>query len=282
MQFTNEREFTYRRNYHGPIRAVIFDWAGTTLDFGCMAPAVVFQKVYEKAGVPISMEEARVPMGAHKRVHIGLISEIPSVRRRWVDAHGSDPVDEDIGKMFADFVPMQEACLSEYSTLIPGTLEVVGECRKRGYKIGSTSGYLPGMMAINLKDAEAQGYAPDATFGAGDVPRGRPFAHMVLRNILELDVSPVQSVVKVDDTLTGIEEGLNAGGWGVGLAISGNEVGITLDEWNALSEEVKQKHRDRIYPTMYQRGAHYVVDSIADLIPVFDDIEARLRRGENP
>lgn len=282
MQFTNEREFTYRRNYHGPIRAVIFDWAGTTMDFGCMAPAVVFQKVYEKAGVPISMEEARVPMGAHKRVHIGLISEIPSVRRRWVDAHGSDPVDEDIGKMFADFVPMQEACLSEYSTLIPGTLEVVGECRKRGYKIGSTSGYLPGMMAINLKDAEAQGYAPDATFGAGDVPRGRPFAHMVLRNILELDVSPVQSVVKVDDTLTGIEEGLNAGGWGVGLAISGNEVGITLDEWNALSEEVKQKHRDRIYPTMYQRGAHYVVDSIADLIPVFDDIEARLRRGENP
>lgn len=282
MQFTNEREFTYRRNYHGPIRAVIFDWAGTTMDFGCMAPAVVFQKVYEKAGVPISMEEARVPMGAHKRVHIGLISEIPSVRRRWVDAHGSDPVDEDIGKMFADFVPMQEACLSEYSTLIPGTLEIVGECRKRGYKIGSTSGYLPGMMAINLKDAEAQGYAPDATFGAGDVPRGRPFAHMVLRNILELDVSPVQSVVKVDDTLTGIEEGLNAGGWGVGLAISGNEVGITLDEWNALSEEVKQKHRDRIYPTMYQRGAHYVVDSIADLIPVFDDIEARLRRGENP
>ena len=252
------------------------------MDFGCMAPAVVFQKVYEKAGVPISMEEARVPMGAHKRVHIGLISEIPSVRRRWVDAHGSDPVDEDIGKMFADFVPMQEACLSEYSTLIPGTLEIVGECRKRGYKIGSTSGYLPGMMAINLKDAEAQGYAPDATFGAGDVPRGRPFAHMVLRNILELDVSPVQSVVKVDDTLTGIEEGLNAGGWGVGLAISGNEVGITLDEWNALSEEVKQKHRDRIYPTMYQRGAHYVVDSIADLIPVFDDIEARLRRGENP
>ena len=282
MQFTNEREFTYARSYHGPIRAVIFDWAGTTMDFGCMAPAVVFQKVYEKAGVPISMEEARFPMGAHKRVHIGLISEIPSVRRRWVEAHGAEPTDKDVGKMFDDFVPMQEACLSDYSTLIPGTLEVVAECRKRGYKIGSTSGYLPGMLAINQRDGEAQGYSPDATFGAGDVPRGRPFGHMVLRNILELDVSPVQSVVKVDDTLTGIEEGLNAGGWGVGLAISGNEVGLNLDEWNALPDEVKQKHRDRIYPTMYQRGAHYVVDSIADLIPVFDDIEARLKRGEKP
>jgi phosphonoacetaldehyde hydrolase len=105
---------------------------------------------------------------------------------------------------------------------------------------------------------------------------------MVLRNILEMDVSPVQSVVKVDDTLTGIEEGLNAGGWGVGLAISGNEVGVQLDEWNAMPEDVKQAHRDRIYPTMYQRGAHYVIDSIADLVPVLDDIEMRLKRGEKP
>ncbi len=106
---------------------------------------------------------------------------------------------------------MQEACLSEYSQLIPGTLEVIAECRSRGYKIGSTSGYLPGMLAINQAYAEKQGYIPDATFGAGDVKGGRPFPHMVLRNMLELDIPPVQSVVKIDDTLTGNEEGLNAG-----------------------------------------------------------------------
>jgi len=282
MQFTNEREFTYTRRYRGPIRAVILDWAGTTMDFGCMAPAVVFQKVFEKAGVPISMEEARIPMGAHKKVHIGLIAQIPAVRRRWVETHGTEPGDTDVDAMFEDFVPLQEACLSDYSTLIPGTLDVISECRKRGYKIGSTSGYLPGMLAINQKDAERQGYVPDATFGAGDVPRGRPFGHMVLRNLLELDVSPVESAVKIDDTLTGIEEGLNAGGWAVGLAVSGNEVGLPLDQWQALSEEVKQAHRDRIYPSMYQRGAHYVIDSIADLMPVLDDIETRLKRGEKP
>lgn len=282
MQFTHEREFTYIRQYRGPIRCVILDWAGTTMDFGCMAPAVVFRKVFEKAGVPISLEEARVPMGAHKKVHIGLICEIPGVRRRWVEAHGSEPTEADVSRMFEDFVPMQEACLSEYSQLIPGTLQTIAACRERGYKIGSTSGYLPGMLAINQADAARQGYVPDATFGAGDVKRGRPFPHMVLRNVLELDVSPMQSVVKVDDTLTGIEEGLNAGGWAIGLAISGNEVGVPLEEWNGYSDEVKQKHRDRIYPTMYQRGAHYVVDSIADLVPCLDDIEARMQRGERP
>ena len=175
MQFTHEREFIYSRDYHGPPRTVIFDWAGTTMDFGCMAPAVVFQKVFEEKGVTISMEEARIPMGAHKKVHIGLITEIPSVRRRWADTLDAEPTSKDVDEMFERFVPLQEACLSEYSTLIPGTLEVIAECRKRGYKIGSTSGYLPGMLAINQADAEKQGYVPDATFGAGDVPRGRPF-----------------------------------------------------------------------------------------------------------
>ena len=282
MQFTYEREFTYNRAYRGPIKMVVLDWAGTTMDFGCMAPAVVFCKVFEEEGVPISMEEARIPMGAHKKVHIGLITEIPGVRARWTEIKGSEPTEDDVSRMFERFVPLQEACLSEYSELIPGTLDVINACRERGYKIGSTSGYLPGMLAINLADAQKQGYDPDATFGAGDVPRGRPFGHMVLRNILELDISCVQSVVKIDDTLTGIEEGLNAGGWAIGLAISGNEVGVQHDEWMAFSEEVKQKHRDRIYPTMYQRGAHYVIDSIADLMPCLDDIEARLRRGEKP
>ena len=190
--------------------------------------------------------------------------------------------EDDVARMFEDFVPMQEACLSDYSQLIPGTLEVLAECKKRDYAIGSTSGYLPGMLAINQADAKKQGYVPDATFGAGDVKRGRPYPHMVLRNMLELDISPVQSVVKIDDTLTGIEEGLNAGSWAIGLAMSGNEVGVQYDEWQAFSDAEKQRHRDRVYPAMYQRGAHYVVDSIADLVPCLDDIEARLRRGDKP
>ncbi len=274
--------FTYRRTYRGKLKAVFLDWAGTTMDFGCMAPAVVFMKVFEKAGVPITMNEARQPMGAHKKVHIKRITEISTVRQRWIETHGKEPASADVDAMFADFVPMQEACLSDYSELIPGTLEVVAECRERGYKIGSTSGYLPGMMAINLADAKKQGYQPDATFGAGDVPAGRPYPFMVLKNMIELEVSPVEACVKVDDTLTGIEEGLNGGMWSIGLAISGNEVGVPLDEWNAFSEDVKQAHRDRIYPTMYQRGAHYVVDSIADLMGCLDDIEARLAAGEKP
>ena len=137
--------------------------------------------------------------------------------------------------MFAEFVPLQLACLSDYSELIPGALEAIGEMRRRGIKIGSTTGYLAEMMDINRKDAARQGYEPDSTVCASDVPAGRPYPYMCLQNMINLQVWPVSACVKVDDTVPGVEEGLNAGMWTVGLAMSGNEVGLPLKELMALA-----------------------------------------------
>ena len=273
-------DFSYRRSYRGPIEAVLLDWAGTTLDFGCMAPAVVFVEVYKRKKVPITIEEARAPMGAHKRVHIQRISELESVRRRWQETHGRLPNDDDVSAMFAEFVPLQLECLSKYSALIPGTLEAIAALRARGIKIGSTTGYLTEMMKINQADAKRQGYVPDATVCAADVPAGRPYPYMCLQNIIKLGVSAVQACVKIDDTVPGIEEGLNAGMWTIGLAVSGNEVGMMLDEWRALPPAEQKIKRDRAYTRMQQCGAHYTVDTIADIMPCIDDIQARIRRGE--
>jgi len=274
--------FTYQRRYRGPIQAVLLDWAGTTMDYGCMAPAVVFVDVYKRQGVPITMDEARAPMGAHKRVHIQKISEIDSVRGRWKDVHGKLPDEADVDRMFADFVPLQMQCLGDYSSLIPGALEAVGAMRSRGMKIGSTTGYLRDMMAINLRDAKRQGYEPDSTVCASDVPAGRPYPYMCLQNVINLQVSPVEACVKVDDTLPGIEEGLNAAMWTIGLAISGNEVGLPLEQVRNLEPSEVARRRSRAYGRMSQAGAHYVVDDISAVMPCLDDIERRMALGERP
>ena len=274
--------FSYKRVYRGPIEAVLLDWAGTTMDFGCMAPAVVFVEVFKRQRVPITMEEARAPMGAHKRVHIQRISELDSVRKRWQETHGRPPNDDDVSAMFAEFVPLQLECLSTYSALIPGTLEAIAALRKRGIKIGSTTGYLTEMMKINQADAKWQGYEPDVTVCASDVPAGRPYPYMCLQNAIKLGVSTVQACVKIDDTVPGVEEGLNAGMWTIGLAVSGNEVGLMLNEWQALPAAEQKAKRERAYLRMQQCGAHYTVDTIADIMPCIDDIQARIGRGETP
>lgn len=274
--------YEHRSSQCGPIEAVLLDWAGTTMDFGCMAPALVFVEVFKRKQVPITIEEARAPMGTHKRVHIQRITELDSVRQRWREVRGRLANDDDVSAMFAEFVPLQLACLSTYSTLIPGTLEVVAALRSRGIKIGSTTGYLAEMMKINQADAKRQGYEPDVTVCAGDVPAGRPYPYMCLQNVIRLGVSTVRACVKIDDTVPGVEEGLNAGMWTIGLAVSGNEVGMPLDAWQALSRAGKEAKRERACTRLRQCGARYVVDTIADIMPCIEDIQARIGRGEKP
>ncbi len=274
--------FNTSRSYIGPVQAVLLDWAGTTMDYGCVAPAVVFVEVFKRKQVPITMAEARAPMGAHKMVHIRKITQLDSVRSRWRETHGRLPAEEDVEAMFEDFVPLQLECLSTYSDLIPGALETVNGLRERGIKIGSTTGYTTEMTDINRRDAERQGYIPDSTVCASEMPAGRPYPFMCLQNAINLQVDTVAACVKVDDTIPGIYEGLNAGMWTVGLAISGNEVGLSLNEWNALDDDDREIRRDRAWERMKSCGAHYVVDTIADLMPCIDDIEARIARGEKP
>ncbi|MBI3708455.1 MAG: phosphonoacetaldehyde hydrolase [Proteobacteria bacterium] len=274
--------FSYARRYRGPIQAVLLDWAGTTMDHGCMAPAVVFVDVYKRAGVEISMEEARAPMGAHKRVHIQKVSQLDSVRERWQKKHKRPPNEGDIDKMFADFIPLQLKCLADYCDLIPGTLEACKEIRKRKIKIGSTTGYTREMMEILQREAAKRGYKPESTVCATDVPQARPYPYMCMKNMMELGVSPVEACVKVDDTLPGIEEGLNAGMWTVGLAMSGNEVGLPLDELKKLDAATRTRLRERAYDRMRKCGSHFVIDSIADLMPCIDKIQEMIERGERP
>jgi phosphonoacetaldehyde hydrolase len=261
---------------------VIFDWAGTTMDYGCCAPAVVFVEVYKRQGVEISIEEAREPMGAHKLVHIRKISQAPAVARRWREVHGRSCTEEDVQAMFQQFVPLQLDCLADYADLIPGTLEVVAELRNRGVKIGSTTGYTREMMDLLLAEAARQGYAPDATVSATDVPAGRPEPWMCLENAKNLGVYPMEACVKIGDTLPDIEEGLNAGMWTIGLAKSGNELGLTEKEIAALPADQLETRLTRAYDRMASAGAHYVVDTIADVMPVIDRIERRLAEGDRP
>lgn len=276
-------DFVYNRIYKGPVKMVILDWAGTTLDYGCYAPAVVFIEVFKRRGVAITMEQARRPMGLKKLDHIRAISQQDEVAMLWQQVHNKKCTEADVQDMFEkDFVPLQVACIADYSELIPGTVEAVNELKSRGIKIGSSSGYFTEAMEINLREAKKQGYSPDVNSCASDVPAGRPEPWMVISNMQQARIFPPQAVVKVDDTKPGIEEGLNAGTWTIGLAKTGNEVGLNLQELAALpAEEVKRKV-DKAADGLAKTGAHYVVESISDVPAVISEIEQRLKMGDRP
>ena len=275
-------DFVFRRSYRGSLKCAILDWAGTTMDYGVYAPAVVFIEVFKREGVEITMEEARGPMGAHKKVHIRKITEMPAVARRWREIKGREVSSEDVDRMFEQFVPLQLQCLGQYSKLIPGTPEVLADFKKRGIATGSTTGYTRAMVDINLKEAEKQGYVPDCTVASDEVPAGRPFPFACWKNAIELQAWPVEACVKIGDTVPDVAEGLNAGMWVIGLALTGNEVGLNEQEVEALEPGDRQRRLDRAREKLAMAGAHYVVDGIWDVPPLVDEINRRLSAGEKP
>ncbi len=276
-------DFVFKRSYRGPVKLAIFDWAGTTMDYGCYAPAVVFIEVFKRRDVEITMEQARAPMGLMKKDHIRAISKIDEVAALWEKVHGRPCTEDDVADMFEkDFKRLQLDCIADYCELIPGTLETMADMKKRGIKIGSSSGYFTEAMEINYREAKKQGYEPDSNFCASDVPAGRPEPWMVMGNMQATRTFPPEAVVKIDDTTPGIGEGLNAGTWTIGLSKTGNEVGLTAAEIDALPPEVRERKLARADRNLRQAGAHFVVESIADVPSVVDEIEARLRAGERP
>jgi phosphonoacetaldehyde hydrolase len=264
------------------LRAVIFDWAGTTVDFGSRAPMGAFVEIFARFGVAISIAEARGPMGLPKRDHIAALLANEDVAARWKKAHGAPASEADIDAVYTQFTPLNAAVVADYADFIPGLLPVVATLREAGLKIGSTTGYTRDIMARLTPIAAKAGYAPDNLVCAGDLAAGRPTPLMMYRSFADLGVYPPWRIVKVDDTEPGIAEAVAAGAWAVGVTLSGNGCGLSESELGALSLQERDAIRPRVARGLAAAGAHATIDTVADLLPALNAFGARIARGERP
>ncbi len=254
-------------------KAVVFDWAGTTIDFGSFAPMGVFVEAFRRFGVEASIAEARAPMGAPKRDHIRSMLFAARLAGEWRRVHGVAPSEVDVDRIYEIFVPMNEEVVADFGELVPGAREAVEKLRAMGLKIGSTTGYTRSIMARLLPVAAAQGYEPDNLVCADDLPEGRPGPLGMYQCFIDLCVYPPSSVVKVDDTEPGIAEGLAAGCLTVGVALSGNHVGKTPAQLASLSADEVQALRVFATGKLLAAGAHYVIDTVADLPALLSQLD---------
>ncbi|MGF1474631.1 MAG: phosphonoacetaldehyde hydrolase [Geminicoccaceae bacterium] len=256
-------------------KAVVFDWAGTMIDFGSFAPMGVFVEAFESFGIEVTIAEAREPMGMPKWDHIKTMLGAPRVKAAWANRHGKPPTDEDVNRVYDVFVPMNEEVVARYAALVPGAKETVDGLRARGLKIGSTTGYTRSIMTRVLPAAAAQGYAPDTVVCADDLIEGRPGPLGMYKCFVDLGVYPPSTVIKVDDTEPGIAEGVAAGCVTVGVALSGNYVGKTPQELAAMGEDEIRPLREAAASRLTAAGADHVIDTVADLRALVDRLEAR-------
>lgn len=274
--------FHYKRSYTGKLQAIVHDWAGTVVDYGCHAPIQAVLETFRRHQIEPTIEETREPMGIFKKDHIRTMLFMPRLAGVWEATYGHAPTEKDVDMLYQAFGPIQDEIILNYATLIPGVMSAMKPLQNRGLKIGSCTGYTQALMKPLLRKVAEQGYEPDCLVTPDQTGMGRPSPFMLFENMRQLQVFPAAAVVKVGDTVSDIDEGLNAGTWTIGLSQTGNELGLNQADFEALDPSVKVNRVNKAANKLWHAGAHYVVNSFADILPILDDIESRLSRGEAP
>jgi phosphonoacetaldehyde hydrolase len=244
---------------------VVFDLAGTTVDFGSRAPLAAFVELFRRHGVALGEAAARGPMGMHKRDHIAALLEVPAIRDQWREANGNLPEDADIQRLYEEFQPIQISLLPQHAELVPGVLETVEQLRSMDCRIAATTGYSREMTDIVLREAARQGFVPDVCISGSEVPEGRPAPWLAQACARELGVYPMAASVKIGDTIVDVESGINAGMWSLGVAATGNMVGLSLAEYEALGPAEREERLATARHALHAVGAVEVLDSVAEL-----------------
>jgi phosphonoacetaldehyde hydrolase len=247
------------------MKAVIFDWAGTMVDFGSRAPVAAMRRAFEAEGVLVSEAEVRAGMGLAKRDHVAFMLAAPRVADAWRARHGAQAGEADVERIFTAIGPLMREAGAAHSALIPGAAEACQALRQAGLRVGSTTGYTREMIGPIIEAARSQGYAPEVVVCAGETPVGRPSPLMIWKALAELGAWPVNAVVKVDDAPVGIAEGKNAGCFTIGVAASGNAVGLDVESYLRLPESERQMRTAIARTELLAAGADAVIDSVADL-----------------
>ena len=274
--------FVRNKPYAGEVKAVVLDWAGTAVDFGSIGPVAVFIEVFRLRGVSTTTPEARRFMGLMKKDHIRGMCGLESVKSRWTGVHGKGPGEDDIDAMYQDTERLMVEAIARHSDPIPGLLEAVARLRGSGIKIGTSTGYTAPMMDVLVPEAARKGYKPDAVVCSSDVPAGRPFPWMCYKNAIDLQTYPMEAMVKAGDTISDVQEGLNAGMWTAGISKTGNELGLSEEEVEHLAPEKLNSMLKDIEKRYFEAGAHYVIEGVRELPGIIDSINDRLAKGMTP
>ena len=253
------------------IEAVIFDWAGTTVDYGSLAPVIAFKKAFKNAGIDLSDEDVRKDMGMAKWDHIGKILKLEDVKQQWKKKYSKLPDNDDRKKIYNDFQQSLLRYLKEYTELKSGVLKTFNYLKEYGIKVATTTGYTAEMMKVVKNKAAEDGYTPELVVTSEDVDGlGRPSPAMIQLIMKDFNIDDPKKVIKVGDTLVDIEEGRNAGVKTVGIVEGSSLMGLSQVEFDELDNEEQIAKRNEVKRKFESVDADFVIDSIFDLVQIIE------------
>ena len=115
---------------------IIFDWAGTTVDYGSFAPVKAFIEAFEAFGITPTLEEVRKPMGMLKIDHVRTMLSMERIRGLWQQTHGRDWSEADVEQVYALSEKKILEIVNRFAEPKPYVVETIQQLRQMGLKIG--------------------------------------------------------------------------------------------------------------------------------------------------
>ncbi|WP_297439112.1 phosphonoacetaldehyde hydrolase [uncultured Clostridium sp.] len=254
------------------IKGIIFDFAGTTIDYGCFSPVEAFIGAFNSVGIDITIEEAREPMGMLKINHARAIFEMDRVKDLFEEKYKRDYTNLDLYEVYEEFENILFKTLKDFGVINPYVIEEINNLRINGIKIGSTTGYTRKMLDEILPVAKRNGYSPDFTITSDEVENGRPHKDMIVKNAEFFNIKKMNLLVKVGDTIVDILEAKSAGCHSVAIVLGSSELGLTYDEVKNMDKKDLDEKIKLTRKKFIKAGADYVIDDMRGLIGVINKI----------
>lgn len=270
------------------LKAGIFDWSGTLTDECSIAPAYAFHETFRHAKCPISMQDARAPMGLSKGDHLKQILNTSQVGEHWQKQYHRTWNHNDFTLLLHNYEINQLACISRFSSFIPGAFDSLYTLKNHyGMKIGLTTGFPKIVSDKFLAIANRVGiqHYIDSAVASDEVKNGRPSPDGIHENLKRLDIDESQShlVVKVDDTLGGIGEGKAAKTWTVGVYATSSYMNVdSIEQLRNMSTEEFLNRAMESKAKLLQSRPDFLIPSVRLMPLVVDRINKELEANNKP
>ena len=249
------------------IKACIFDLGGTIVDRYSLTPFLSLRKVFSDKCINVRDELLFKDMGKSKKEHINEIISDSIVRNQWIRINNCEPNKNDVDKLFNKFNEIQIESSKNLITVLPETKNCIDFLKKNNIKTGTTTGFNKENMEVIKDKLENSNIFIDSYVSSTCLNKpSRPRPFMIHKNLENLNIRTPNEVIKVDDTIVGIEEGLNADCITVGVARWSINMGIynLSDAFKKKDIELKSNLK-KSREVLESSGAHYVINTLDEL-----------------
>ena len=249
------------------IRSCIFDLGGTLVDRYSLTTILSLKNAFQKNGIILNNKLIFKDMGIKKQDHITIILNDEHISWSWRHIHGRHPDINDSHRLFEEYNSIQKVRCTELMDIIPETKKTIDLLRDKGIQLGVTTGFNYHTMRLIKEKLDKNNIILDNYISSTclDLP-ARPNPSMIIENMYRFDINDPKQVIKIDDTVVGIEEGKNAGCWTVGVSRWSINMKLpSIDDAYGLSDFYLEDKKKKCRAQLVQSGADYVIDTLDEL-----------------